>query len=83
MEALRLFREVLPDLERVLGFRHPNTLKTRGNVAGLTFQCGNPPEALRLFQALLADQEKILGLDHPETRKTRDNIAALTKPQRG
>ena len=33
--ALRLFRELLPDLERVLGPDHPGTLTTRGNIAAL------------------------------------------------
>jgi hypothetical protein len=31
--ALRLFRELLPDRERVLGPDHPDTLATRSNIA--------------------------------------------------
>ena len=31
--ALRLFRELLPDRERVLGPDHPDTLTTRNNMA--------------------------------------------------
>ena len=31
--ALRLFRELLPDRERVLGPDHPDTLTTRNNIA--------------------------------------------------
>jgi len=31
--ALRLFRALLPDRERVLGPDHPDTLTTRANVA--------------------------------------------------
>jgi hypothetical protein len=34
-EALRLFKELLPDQERVLGRDHPNTLSTRKNIAAL------------------------------------------------
>ena len=34
-EALRLFRELLPDMERVLGRDHPDTLTTRNNIAAL------------------------------------------------
>jgi hypothetical protein len=34
-EALRLFRELLPDQERMLGLNHPDTLRTRGNIARL------------------------------------------------
>ena len=31
--AVRLFRELLPDQQRVLGPDHPDTLATRGHVA--------------------------------------------------
>ena len=34
-EALRLFTELLPDRERVLGRDHPDTLTTRNNIAAL------------------------------------------------
>ena len=34
-EALRLFAELLPDQERVLGRDHPDTLRTRDNIAAL------------------------------------------------
>jgi hypothetical protein len=32
-EGLRLFQELLPDQERVLGPCHPDTLATRNNIA--------------------------------------------------
>ena len=51
--ALRLFRELLPDLVRVLGPDHPATLTTRNNIAGWTGQAGDPAGALRLSQELL------------------------------
>uniref|UniRef100_UPI002AD250D6 tetratricopeptide repeat protein n=1 Tax=Frankia sp. Cr1 TaxID=3073931 RepID=UPI002AD250D6 len=41
-EALRLFRELLPDQERVLGPGHPDTLTTRNNIAHWTGQAGDP-----------------------------------------
>ena len=34
-EALRLFTALLPDMERVLGRDHPDTLTTRNNIAAL------------------------------------------------
>jgi hypothetical protein len=77
-EALRLFRELLPDRERVLGPGHPDTLNTRNNIAGWTGQSGNPAEALRLFRELLPDQERVLGPGHPDTLASRNNIAVLT-----
>lgn len=39
--ALKLFRALLPDWERVLGKEHPDTLATRNNVAGWTGETGD------------------------------------------
>jgi tetratricopeptide (TPR) repeat protein len=77
-EALRLFRELLPDTERVLGADHPDTLRTRGNIARWTGQTGEGRNALRLFRELLPDLERVLGADHPDTLRTRHNIALWT-----
>ena len=77
-EALRLFRELLPDEERVLGRDHPDTLNNRHNIAAWTGEAGNAPEALRLFRELLPDEERVLGRDHPDTLNNRHNIAAWT-----
>ena len=41
-EALRLFVELLPDHERVLGADHPETLTTRSNIAVWTGRTGDP-----------------------------------------
>jgi hypothetical protein len=76
-QALRLFKELLPDRERVLGKDHPDTLTTRGNIAAWIGESGDQREALRLFKELLPDQERVLGRDHPNTLSTRKNIAAL------
>ena len=76
--ALRLSRELLPDLERVLGPGHPITLTNRGNIADWTGRCGDPAGALRLSRELLPDLERVLGPGHPSTLTTRNNIAALT-----
>jgi hypothetical protein len=73
--ALRLFRELLPDKERLLGPDHPDTLATRNNIASLTGQAGDLAGALRLLRELLPDLERLLGPDHPGTLTTRNNIA--------
>ena len=72
--ALRLFRELLPDQERVLGPDHPDTLNTRNNIASCTGECGDAAAALRLASELLPDRERVLGPDHPDTLATRNNI---------
>ena len=77
-EALRLFRELLPDLQRVLGCDHSDTLTTRSNIAHWTGETGEAREALRLDRELLPDQERVLGPDHPDTLVTRNNIALWT-----
>ena len=78
VEALRLFRELLPDQVRVLGRDHPEVLQTRNNIAVWTGECGDNVEALRLFRELLPDQVRVLGHDHPDVLATRNNIAVLT-----
>jgi hypothetical protein len=73
-EALRLLSELLPDRERVLGADHPDTLRTRNNIAGWYGDCGDAREALRLFSELLPDQERVLGADHPGSLRIREWI---------
>ena len=118
-EALRLFRQLLPDLERVAGARpsrhahhsqqhrlldrgngggrrgaapvpataadqervlghdHPDTLKTRSNIASWTGETGEEGRRCAC-PATAADQERVLGHDHPDTLNTRGNIAIWT-----
>ena len=79
---MRLFTELLPDQERVLGRDHPDTLTTRNNIAWP----GTRPEAgrvraqasrCRLFTELLPDQERVLGRDHPDTLRAQEAIKLL------
>jgi Tetratricopeptide repeat len=77
-KALRLFQELRPDQERILGPHHPDPLATRSNIAALTRSCGDAAGALRLYWALLPDQERFLGPYHNKTLATRSNITVLT-----
>ena len=45
--ALRLYRELLPDQERLLGTDHPSTLSTRASIAYYTGRSENLDTALR------------------------------------
>ena len=76
--ALRLYRELLPDQERVLGPDHPDTLGTRHHIARWTGEAGDVREALRLYRELLPDRQRVQGPDHPETLTTRHSIAHWT-----
>ena len=81
-EALRLYQELLPDLERVLGPGHTYTLSTRNGIANCIGDCGRSAKALRLCRDLLPDVERFLGPAHPDTLITRGGIAFWTY-QRG
>lgn len=73
-EALRLFRELLPDMERVLGPDHPATLTTRANIASWTGETGDAREALRLFRELLPPGT---APGHLRRRGLRDPLRAV------
>jgi hypothetical protein len=76
-------QELLPDLVRVLGPAHPDTLATRSNVALWTGQSGDPAGGLRLYQELLPDLVRVLGPDHPGTLATRASIEHLREAPPG
>jgi len=68
--VLRLYRELLPDREAILGSRHPDTLTTRHNLAYRADECGDSATALRLYKELLLDVDIVLGPRHPFTLTT-------------
>ena len=76
--ALRLYHELLPDQERVLGPDHPETLTTRHEIARWTGEAGDAPRALRLYRELLPDRQRVQGPDHPETLTMCHHIAHWT-----
>ena len=69
------YQALLADFLRVLGPDHPDTLTTRGNLAGFRGGAGDPAGAVAEYQALLADFLRVLGPDHPDTLTARDNLA--------
>jgi tetratricopeptide (TPR) repeat protein len=76
--ALRLYQDLLPDMDQGLGPRHPGTLITRGEMAHWTGESGDPAGALQLARNLLPDVDQGLGLLHPITLSVRSNIATWT-----
>jgi tetratricopeptide (TPR) repeat protein len=75
--ALRLYRELLPDMERVLGHSDPDTVTARGNYAGLVGKSGDAEGALRLYRELLPDMARVLGPYRRDTLTARNNYAGL------
>jgi hypothetical protein len=74
--AAAAFAVLLPDLERIRGQDHPETLTTRNNIAFCRAQSGEIAAALADAPALLADRQRVQGPDHPDTLSTRNNIAS-------
>jgi tetratricopeptide (TPR) repeat protein len=56
---------------------HPDTLRTRNNLANWYGQTGDITRATTHFEAMLPDQIRILGPDHPQTLTTRNNFASM------
>ena len=70
-------QRVLAKREQQLGPDHPDTLKTRHNLAMIYRQIGRHQEAETLFNEVLAKREQKLGPDHPDTLTARHNLAVL------
>ena len=67
----------LPDVDRVLGREHPDTLTARSNLARWTGEAGDPATARDRYVALLHDCERVLGPEDPDTLTARSNLARL------
>jgi tetratricopeptide (TPR) repeat protein len=64
-----------PLFECVLGADHPDTLRSRNNLAMGYRAAGRTAKAIPLYERMLADCERVLGADHPDTLTTRSNLA--------
>jgi len=63
----------------VLGPEHPDTLRTRGNLARMTGEAGDAAGARDQLAALLPMLERVLGPDDPNTRSVRDYLNYWTR----
>jgi tetratricopeptide (TPR) repeat protein len=73
--AIDLAKRVLTDHERMLGNDHPDTLRSRGNLADVYKSAGMMSEAVPLYEQTLASQERLLGAGHSDAMITRDKLA--------
>ena len=60
----------------MLGADHPDTLRTRSNLASGYRDAGRTAEAITLHEQTLVDMERVLGADHRDTLAARDNLAS-------
>ena len=74
-QAVGLGEKLVPDLERVLGDSHPETLMSRNNLAVAYLEAGRAGDAIALHERTLADRARLLGESHPETLASRNNLA--------
>jgi hypothetical protein len=70
-KALQLFRELVPDRERVLGRDHPDTLLWIGV---WTIRNGNFADGCWHLRERLARAESRLGMEYPVRRRFVDSI---------
>lgn len=56
---------------------HPETLRTRSNIAACRAKTGELTPVLTDFERLLLDQERALDPGHPVIQRTRNWIAHL------
>jgi tetratricopeptide (TPR) repeat protein len=74
-KLIRSRERALAKYERALGLDHPDTLKSRNNVATAYEMAGLATEAIRPHQRVLADFTCVLGADDPATLTSRNNLA--------
>ena len=72
-------RDLLAAQQRVRGARHPDTLKTAGNLACSLHKQGKHAEAEKMEREVLAAQQQVLGAKHPDTLTTAGNLAKTLK----
>jgi len=73
--AIPIYEATLPEFQRVLGFRHPNTLTSSNHLAQAYQAAGDLARAMPLYEATLAERERVLGPDHPGTVASRQQLA--------
>ena len=62
--------------ERVLGGEHPDSLKTRHNIALVLNNQGKHDESLGIYQEVFSIRERVLGGEHPDTLMTRNRLTS-------
>ena len=74
-DGAELLRRALDSCERALGPEHPDTLRSRNNLAACLDAMGDLAGAKPLYRRTLEAYERILGPEHPYTLGSRNNLA--------
>jgi Tetratricopeptide repeat len=70
---------VLELQKKVLGEKHPETIRAMANLASTWWQQGRSSEAEKLQVDALELQKKVLGEKHPDTITVMDNLSVMQK----
>jgi tetratricopeptide (TPR) repeat protein len=75
IRAVRHLQRAHTTAELLLGPDHPDTLRSRNNLASAHDSAGDLGLAIPLYEQNLTDRARVLGADHPETLLSRNNLA--------
>jgi len=81
-EAERQLTQALETRLRQLGPEHPDTLRSRSDLANAYLRQGGLAEAEALYRETLEIQQRVLGPEHPDTLRVIGNLAAAIGTQR-
>jgi len=74
-QAVALFRDMLAELELIVGPEHEDTLRVRQLLAHAVGGAGDPLDAAALLETLVPEQTRVLGPDHEDTMTSRQYLA--------
>lgn len=70
-EAVRLWQELIPDLQYVFGHFHPTTHTAQRILAWNMMTAGDPDQAVRQLVELIPDSTRLLGRQHMDVLEAR------------
>jgi len=79
IEMESLLQRAVDGRERVLGLKHPDTLKSKNNLAGYLYLKGDIGSAEKLLRHVLSVEEQLLGPEHPNLLMTLLTLADLLR----
>ncbi|PWU05236.1 MAG: hypothetical protein C5B51_15105 [Terriglobia bacterium] len=72
-----LLAQIVPELRRVLGEEHPDTLVATADLSFVYTNQGKYPQAEPLATQLIEVRRRILGQEHPDTLTSMQMLARL------
>jgi hypothetical protein len=72
---MRLFQDVMAQRTEVLGWDHPDTLRSRSSLANSYYAVGSYKRAVDMHQETLAARRRVLGLDDERTQASQARLA--------